>query len=81
MYSPAFAATVSLTPNYAPKLSSFQMPQGLILEVEAVGVNLRNMSAATPAPPNGIGVRWFAPHQDGKVTNLSFVEGHAGRFN
>ncbi len=81
MYSPDFAATAALTPNFAPKFASFQMPQGLILEVEAVGVNLRNMSASTPAPPAGIGVRWFAPHQEGKVTNLAFVDGHAARFN
>ena len=73
MYSPNFVASAALTPNFAPKFASFQMPQGLVLEAEAVGANLRNMNTGS--------IRWFAPHQDGKVTNLAFVDGHAGRFN
>jgi len=67
--------------NYTPKITNFQMPQGMVLAVESSQFNLRNMSAAAAAPPAGVGVRWFAPHDDGKVTNLAFIDGHAARFN
>jgi len=73
MYSPSLPGSAALTPNFAPKFASFQMPQGLVLAVESVSVNLRNMSTSS--------IRWFAPHNDGKVTNIAYVDGHAARFN
>jgi prepilin-type N-terminal cleavage/methylation domain-containing protein/prepilin-type processing-associated H-X9-DG protein len=66
MYSPSQYPGSS---NYAPKIQNFQLTSELVFAYEGNAINMRNSSATS--------LRWLAPHNDGKATNVAYIDGHA----
>ena len=59
--------------QYIPKTSNVRKSSVVVLAYEGTTYNVRNETAAPPLS----NLRWQAPHNKGKMTNLLFCDGHA----
>jgi prepilin-type N-terminal cleavage/methylation domain-containing protein/prepilin-type processing-associated H-X9-DG protein len=58
--------------NYAPRANDIRHSAVCVLAYEGTTFNVRNEAAAPPIS----GLRWQAPHNKGRTTNLLFCDGH-----